>query len=273
MEFSKREPSRWIFSRELKDSSQIEESGQDERLRPYIITPLGTKVKRIMVCGLITSATSEEASTKIVISDPVGSFYVSASSAGFNELVRTEMQQFKTGDLALIMGRVTHFKTEDGAFLFTVNPERIWTATDHIKKFWNARALRIASRRLLAIREVQKSPNATVSNISKLGYAREEAEFAINAVSKYPDYDFEKLLEAVSTSVSKDQSGELVEAKKVVLEIIRKRSDDSKGVTYEEIVKGANELGIEKKTVDDSLNGLGNDGDIFEVSLKRFKIV
>ena len=273
MEYSKREPSRWIFSRELKDSNQLEGSNNDERFRPYIVTPLGTMVKRIMVCGVVASSNSEETSSKIVLSDPVGSFYISASSAGFNELVRGEMKEFSAGDIALVMGRVTHFKTDEGAFMFTVNPERIWPATDLIKKFWNSRSLRIASRRLLAIREAQKVPNPTPATLSRLGYAREEAEFAIKAVTRYPEYDFGKLLETISTSVSKDQSGEIAEAKKVIMEIIKKHEGDPRGVSYEEIASEASSFGIEKKTVDDSLNSLGNDGDIYEVSLKRFKAI
>lgn len=273
MEFSKREPSRWIFSRELKDSTETEGSNDDERVRPYIITPLGTRVKRIFLSGTVTTSTVEENSSKLVIADPVGSFYVSASSAGFNELVRDEMSRFNTGDKVAVMGKVSAFRAETGNFMFTINPERIWPASETLRKFWNARTLSIASRRVLAIKEVQKLEKPNEVMINRLGYSLEEARFAILAVSRYKDYDYSRFIESVTTSVRKDQSDDITQAKKSILEIIDSHSDDPKGVSYETILNDATAQGMDKKTVDDSLNALGNDGDVYEVSLKRFKRV
>ncbi|MCL4315120.1 MAG: hypothetical protein M1454_05295 [Candidatus Thermoplasmatota archaeon] len=273
MEFSKREPSRWIFSRELRDSTQTEGSETDERMRPYIVTPLGTRLKRIFFCGTITTSSIEENSSRLVIADPVGSFYVSASSAGFNEPVRDEMSKFNTGDRIAVMGKVSIFKAETGNFLFTINPERIWSADDALRNFWNARTLIIARRRVLAIKEAQKLEKPSEMMLIRLGYSPEEAHFALLAVNRYKDYDYSRFIESATTSVRKDQSDEINRAKKSILEIIDRHSDDQKGVSYETILGDAAAEGIDKKIIDDSLNALGNDGEVYEVSLKRFKRV
>ncbi|MCL4311822.1 MAG: hypothetical protein M1462_05280, partial [Candidatus Thermoplasmatota archaeon] len=74
MEYTKRENSYWIFSRELKDSNKLE----GEEKRPYVITPLGTRLKRILITGVITYKSSDDRMVKMTIADYIGSFYLTA---------------------------------------------------------------------------------------------------------------------------------------------------------------------------------------------------
>ena len=63
------------------------------------------------------------------------------------------------------------------------------------------------------------------------------------------------------------------ELKDIILAAIRKNDNDGKGCRYEDILSATLRDGIERVQVDEILNTLGSEGEIYEVSLKRFKAI
>ena len=55
MNEKKREPARWIIARELRECSETVMVGEGESQKEHFITPLGTRGRRILFCGKITS--------------------------------------------------------------------------------------------------------------------------------------------------------------------------------------------------------------------------
>ena len=68
----KRESSKWVFSKELKDTTFVEEMPENERGKPFVVTPLGTRIKRILIAGIVTAKNSEENLTKLTVADNLG---------------------------------------------------------------------------------------------------------------------------------------------------------------------------------------------------------
>ncbi len=276
----KRERSYWIFSRELKDSNVLE----GEEKRPYIITPLGTKIKRILIAGKITYKNDDEKLIKLTVADYIGSFYITAFKTGFSSEMAEVANKFGVNDTVAIMGKISSFKTDDGIFYFSINPEMINKISEKERFFWGIRTLYISRRKLYAIREAKKDENASMEMLSKLGYTDEEAEDAIRSVDKYHDYDFESYNNAISSinyespvpiagneNVQKNEQSKLIpDLEGFVLDYI-KNNDDGPGCKYDDIIIAASNKGVDQNKLDELLNILGSNGDIYEVSLKRYK--
>lgn len=268
----KREVAKWAFSKELKDTTFIEEPGEDERGRPYIITPLGTRIKRIMFAGTVTSRNVEENMTKITVADPLGSFFLSVFPSEYSPEVKDTADSLENNNLVTVLGRVSPFKTEEGVFYHTVNPESIFIVKESTVNYWNWRTLISSKKKFYAIREARKIESVEVQNLIDLGYYQEEAESAVNSVKHYPEYDIQGFMESLSaiskTTVASDKSNDL---KVLILDIIGKHDEDGKGCKYEEIVEAGKAQNMEQHEIDEALNLLGSDGEIYEVSLKRYR--
>jgi len=278
IERQKREKANWIFSRELKDSNVLE--GEDKR--PYVITPLGTRVKRVLITGRITFKNSDEKMVKITLADYIGSFYITAFKSGFNSDMAEEVDKYNVNDTVVIMGKVSAFKTEDNVFYLSINPEMIKPISEIERYFWGERSFYIARRKIYAIREINKDEEANEETLIKLGYTREEAEDAVRSKNYYKDYDFNSYLSAISAINYEMPSNEAVKTETggqeklipdvegFILDYI-KNNDDGPGCRYDDIIIAAKNEGITQEQVDETLNLLGSNGDIYEVSLKRYK--
>ncbi len=296
MAYTKRENAHWLFSRELKDSTKLE----GEEKRPYVITPLGTKVKRILFTGVITYKTSDDRMVKMTVADYIGSFYLTSFKTGFSSEMAEEMDKFNVNDIVIVMGKVSSFKTDDGIFYFSINPELIKTIGEIERYFWGVRASYVAKRKLLAITEAMKDDIVSIETLIKLGHSQDEAEDAIRARENYHDYDFTSYMNAISSinfdspvMVENRQSPDIenpesfesqgnssepqnagasqtLNIEEFVLSYI-KNNDSGPGCKYDDIIISSSNAGISREKVDEILNSLGSRGEIYEVSLKRYK--
>lgn len=269
----KREPAKWIFAKELKDCTIIEEKDPEEKGKPYVITPLGTRAKRVLLTGTVTSKNSEENLTKVAIADATGTFYVNAFANDFNIEQKNALDGLETETQVTIMGRINPFRTDDGVYYFNINPEMVSSSDTVASDFWNLRAAYVAKRKLYAIREAMKSDTANLESLTKLGYSQDEATDALRAKESYREYDFQafqEVVQGVMDSLIKP-APQSTETKTFVLSYIRENDTDGKGCRYDDIVIAASNRSVEQTEVDEILNELGSEGEIYEVSLKRYK--
>lgn len=293
MAYTKRENSYWMFSRELKDSTKLE----GEEKRPYIITPLGTKVKRILIAGIITYKNSDERMVKMTLADYVGSFYLTSFKTGFSSEMAEEMDRYNVNDVVIVMGKVSSFKTDDGIFYFSINPELIKPIGEIERYFWGERTSYVTKRKLMAITEAMKDDEISVETLAKLGFSQDEAEDAIRARENYHDYDFASYTNVISSinfespatvdtapipdNVSQESlpgdeplengsTPRTINVEEFVLDYI-KNNDSGPGCKYDDIIISCTNAGISRESVDEILNSLGSRGEIYEVSLKRYK--
>ena len=269
----KREFAYWIFARELRDSTVTQENQEEERSKPYIITPLGSRVRRVLFCGTVTQKNSEENMTKVTVTDGTGNFYITAFANDFGIQGKIMLDELEINDSVTVMGRVSTFKNEDKIY-FSINPEIAVKADEISLRFWNLRARHSARRKIYAIRVASGEREMKKEDIMQKGYSPEEAECAIRSVQNYPDYnsqDFEVSITSGSGQPVQKPDGK--NNRDFVLGYIKSNDSDGKGCRYEDIIAAARNSSISQGDVDDLLNDLGSDGEIFEVSLKRYKVI
>lgn len=268
----KREPAKWIFSKELKDTTIIEEKPDAEPGKPYIVTPLGTRVKRVLIAGTVTQKNSEDNLSKVTVTDGAGSFYISAFANEFNVEQKQDIDALEINDVVVIMGKINPFKTSDDVFYFNINPELVSKIDKEARDLWILRSSYLARRKLYAIRELMKSEGGDKENLTKLGYTDEEADCAIRAKESYSDYDFQKYEEIVTSVIGTlNLSETATKSKDMILDYIKNNDTDGKGCRYEDILIAASNASIDQTSVDEILNTLGSEGEIYEVSLKKYK--
>lgn len=269
----KREFAYWIYARELRDSTVMEENQEEERAKPYVITPLGSRVRRVLVTGKVTQKNPDENMTKMTISDPSGNFYLTAFSNDFGSQGKIMLDELELNDTVMVMGRVNSFQNE-GKIYFNINPELATRIDDTALKYWNLKASHSARRKIFAIRAVEKLENPDKEDIMKMGYSAEEADSALRSVKNYPAYnpgDIEAVANGGTSMTA--QPAQDTGKRDFVLDYIRNNDEDGKGCRYEDILAAANNASIQQSDVDELLNTLGSDGEIFEVSLKRYKSI
>ena len=266
----KRDQDYWIFSAELRDSKVINDSSD----KPMILTPLGIAVKRILCTGNVTSKQGDDRMTRITIADPVGNFYVVGFSNGFNPEEKSMLDGLNVDDRVMVIGKISTYRNSGGNYLFSIRPELVSKIDEEASRFWILKAYYFAKRRYFAIREAQKSEDSSIEALKESGYTAVEAESALNAIKNFRDYDYQKLFEVIEPAMTSfGSSGQLPEIRSFMLDYIKNNDLDGKGCRYEDIVVAAKNQGIDQSTVDEILNSLGSMGEIFEVSLKRYKFV
>ncbi len=269
----KREFAYWVYAREIRDSTVLEENHEEERAKPYVITPLGSKIRRVLITGRVTQKNSEENMTRMTLADSTGNFYLTAFSNDFGNQGKIMLDSLEPNDTVMVMGRLTSFQNE-GKIYFNINPEIAVKIEETALKYWNLRASHIARRKVYAIRAALKSESPTSEELIKMGYTEEESECAVRAAKNYPDYNTSDIEAVASGSQSASAAPEGDSAhRELILDYVRNNDEDGRGCRYEDILAAATNAQISQGEVDELLNTLGSDGEIFEVSLKRYKAI
>ncbi len=270
----KREYSRWIVSKELKDTTFVEELPENERGKPYIITPLGSRIKRILFAGVVSYKNVEDNLTKITVADSAGSFYTSTFRNEYQPDLKDKADSIEVGSSILVMGRISTFKTDDGVLYININPEMFGSASPECLAYWSSRTALAARRKILAAREAKKLETPDRNALMAMGYSEDEADCAIRHLEHYKSYDLNGFMDVITSLPKGMESNVAVSASKdLVLEFIRSHADPEKGTRYEDIIAHMKDKNVDPADVDEMLNVLGSDGEIYEVSLKRYKAI
>lgn len=270
----KREFSRWIISKELKDTTVVEDLPENEKGKPYVITPLGSRVKRILIAGVVTSKNVEDNLTKMTLADGAGSFYISTFRNDYQPGIKEQADSVEVGSSLVVMGRISTFKTDDGVLYLNINPEMISAASQAGIAYWTSRTALVAKRKILAAKEANKLEKPDKGALVLMGYSEEEAECALRQLNYYKTYDLNAFLDVITSVPKAPEVGTAASpSRDQVLDYIRSNADPQKGAQYEDIVAHMKEKNVDQSDVDELLNVLGSDGEIYEVSLKRYKAV
>lgn len=205
----------------------------------------------------------------LLILEPRGviTYGLALSSSGFSSMT------VESNDTVLVMGRVNSYQNE-GKIYFNINPELAVKIDDISLRFWNLRTSHATRRKIYAIKAASKLESPTGDDLMKKGYTDSEAECALRAIKNYPDYntnDIEAIASGGSSSMAQPPKDSA--HRDFLLEYVKNNDEDGKGCRYEDILAAAKNASITQADVDEVLNTLGSEGEIFEVSLKRYKVI
>jgi hypothetical protein len=266
-----------------------------ERSPSYVVTPLGAKINRLFVVGVLTDvenvATDESPMWRARLQDPTGTYHVYAGQ--YQPEASAALAKLKPPAFVAVTGKSRLFTPDSGGTYTSVRPETVKVVDEALRDYWILDACRSLKKRLEAVREAYKMDPVTREQLSALGVKPPIAEGILAAVEHYGKVDLSRysamLAEAVryllpefqpgrpeETEGGKEPAAKEADAKQEALEqavlgIIGELDVDGKGASWDGILSRATKAGLDKDGLEEVINSLLDKGLVYEPILGRMK--
>jgi RPA family protein len=197
----KRESAWRIFAGEYNDST-VEIKGEGEMTPSYIITPLGAKVNRIFVIGVLTDVENVSEGGDLVrahISDPTGVFTL--YSGQYQKDVTDILSNIEVPAFVAVIGKVRTYSPEEGTLFVSIRPERVMEVNAEVRDKWILETCKNTKDRIEAVFEAMKMEESNPYELRKLGYSKELSEGITEALKNYHDIDLNKYVTLIQESL------------------------------------------------------------------------
>ena len=296
-----------LFAQEYRDASLTEE-GSGEYDPSFVITKIGAKINRVLVCGVIDRMERREGDSGPNYSghvrDPTGSYLFSVASfqpelhPDFEEL----MARFESGDrfLLALVGKARWFETEDGGMFTSLRAEEFTVIDRECYTNWLVETAEATLRRIDA-HSASLEADLTPAALEAAGVPRDLVDGLILARGHYGDFDPEGyrvgVLQALSMATgrtslmeppqptattleetvsqapeSSEPAAEPGDAIELILETVRSR-DTGEGVEYNDLVTALVHGGHSRESAEDAIDQARDQGEVMEPRFGFFQLV
>src|SRR3989449_8716784 len=138
-----------LFASEYNDAN-LEMDGGGDRAPSYIVPPLGAKVNRVFVVGVITDVENVGSDIQPMwrarVSDPTGTFHIYAGQ--YQPEAAATLSKLKPPVFGAIVGKSRIYSPEAGTVFTSIRPERIKSVDEAVRDYWILEACRSLRKRL-----------------------------------------------------------------------------------------------------------------------------
>jgi len=198
----KRETAWRVFAGEYNDST-VEIKGEGEKVPSYIVTPLGAKINRLFIIGVLTDVENISESGELLrahVSDPTGVFTL--YSGQYQQDVTKTLSDIDVPAFVAIVGKARTYTPEEGVFYVSIRPENIVEVSAEARDQWILETCTSTKNRIEAILEAMKMNQSNAYDLRKLGYSRELSEGIVAALKNYGNkIDVDKYLTLIQESL------------------------------------------------------------------------
>ena len=296
-----------LFAQEYRDASLTEE-GSGEYDPSFVITKIGAKINRALVCGVIDRMERREGDSGPNYSghvrDPTGSYLFSVASfqpelhPDFEEL----LARFESGDrfILALVGKARWFETEDGGMFTSLRAEEFTVIDRECYTNWLVETAEATLRRIDA-HSTSLEADPTPAALEAAGVPRDLVDGLILARGHYGDFDPEGyrvgVLQALSMATgrtslmeppqptattleetapqapkSSEPAAEPGDAIELILETVRSR-DTGEGVEYNDLVTALVHGGHSRESAEDAIDQARDQGEVMEPRFGFFQLV
>ena len=299
-----------IFAQEYQEASLLEE-GSGEYDPSFVITKLGAKINRALVCGVIDRMERREGDSgpnySGHIRDPTGSYLFTVASfqpemhPDFEEL----MARFESGDrfLLALVGKARWFETDDGGVFTSLRAEEFTVIDRECYTSWLVETAEATLRRIDA-HSASLESDLTLAALEAAGVPSDLVDGLILARGHYGEFDPENyrlgVLQALSMATGRtavmEESEPAVppptldeavshtqepqpspsdppgDALPLILDTIRSQ-DAGEGVEYGNVVHALVQSGHSRESAEDAIDDARDQGEVMEPRFGYFQIV
>ena len=303
----KREPAWRVFAAEYNDAT-IELKATGEKAPSYIVTPLGGKINRVYITGVLTdveNVTEGGDYLRAHVSDPTGVFTL--YSGQYQPEATSHLQRIEVPAFVAVVGKIRTYEPEPGTLYLSVRPEMVHEVTAEARDRWIIETCQQTKQRIQAITEAMKMVQPNVYDLHKVGYSKGLAEGVVTALKRYGSLDTTKYItlireslqyiaptkegfeeaKAQETAEAKEQQKpagkktkqkapsaakkeEPKDAETLVLTIVKSLQNEE-GAPWDAIVDECKKQGLSETAVEEALTALMDKGFIFEPVLGTIK--
>jgi len=276
----KRETSMRLLSLEF-NSSTTHMRGEAEKAPSYLLTPLGSLVNRVYVCGVLTEVEELESGYRARISDPTGIF--SLYSGQFQPEATQFLSQASTPGYVALVGKCNIYEPEGGAIYASLRPERIRSVQRKDRDLWIVRSCELMAARIDVIKHcggMERNEDAVRSALLGMGYPQRISEGAAMAYCRYEQIDLDRfcegLREALNYLLREEEPGIVSSMEETLDEEILKIVENLEtggdgGALWEDILGKALERGMDEDAVERAIDQLMDSGRVYEPALGLFR--
>jgi hypothetical protein len=306
----RREPAWRIFAAEYNDAT-LEIKGVGEKTPSYVITPLGSKVNRVFVTGVLTDVENVSEGGEYLrahVSDPTGVFTV--YSGQYQQEATDTLMGIEVPAFVALIGKVRTYVPEEGTLYVSLRPELVRMVSADARDRWIIETCLQTKQRISAMVEAMKMTQPNAYDLRNLGYSRELSEGIVAALKRYGTVDVSKYATLIRESlqyivpatetfeeVQQQEKLEMKEKKKEPKKAEKKTKkkqeeepvgEDTKdpetlvldtikelegdeGTAWDSIVENCKKQGLDENTIEEALSSLMDKGFIFEPVLGTIK--
>ena len=166
-----------VFAGEYNDATKEMSDGGD-RSPSYLVTPLGAKVNRLFVVGVLTDvenvATDEAPMWRARLQDPTGTYHIYAGQ--YQPEASAALAKLKPPAFVAVTGKSRLFTPESGGTYTSIRPETVKVVDEGLRDYWILEASRSLKKRLEALREAYKMDPPKKEELAALGIKPAVAE-------------------------------------------------------------------------------------------------
>jgi len=198
----KREAAWRVFASEYNDST-VEIKGEGEMAPSYIVTPLGAKINRLFIIGVLTDVENMSESGDLLrahVSDPTGVFTL--YSGQYQQNATDALSSIEVPAFVAVVGKSKTYRPEDGEELYvSIRPERIMEVNADIRNQWILETCTSTKDRIEAVVEATKMNQPNADDLKKLGYSIDLSEGIVSALKNYKNIDVNKYITLIQESL------------------------------------------------------------------------
>jgi len=197
----KRQTAWRIFAGEFNDSN-VEIKGEGEMTPSFVITPLGAKVNRLFIIGVLTDVeniSQEGGMVRAHISDPTGVFTL--YSGQYQKEVTDAISNIDIPTFVAVIGKARTYSPEEGTLFVSIRPEKIMEVSADIRDKWIFETCKNTKDRIEAVMEAMKMDESNVYELKKLGYSKELSEGIVEALKNYGSIDLNRYVTLIKESL------------------------------------------------------------------------
>jgi len=302
----KRQAAWRIFASEYNDST-VELKGEGEMIPSFVITPLGAKINRLFVVGVLTDVENVSESGEFVrahISDPTGVFTL--YSGQYQQDITDDLSNIEVPAFVAVVGKTRTYVPEEGGDLYaSIRPERVIEVSANIRDQWILETCKNTKNRIEAFVEAKKMSDPNVQDLRKLGYNIDLSDGIITALKSYKNVDLNKYISLIKESleyltpnresltdvgkkdkkldgrkesklekkeveIKTDENDNFEEIENTVFKII-KETEGEEGAPWDSVTEKCGKSGLEKDSIEEALSSLMDKGLIYEPVLGTIK--
>lgn len=265
-----------VFAGEYSDANHFLKT-EGEKSPSYVITPLGAKINRLYIVGVLTdveNVAQEGEMWRARVSDPTGIYTVYAGR--YQPEAANVLSESDVPSYVAVVGKARVYEPEEGVVYTSVRAEMVKEVDVDARDHWIVETAKHTKRRIDAMQEAMKMSPPSVYKLKEIGYPSSLAEGIMEAISFYKDIDIEHYIFLIREALSYLASGkkefmkEIGEAEEKILGIVRE-CEGEKGALWDDIVARGQKEGLERDLVEEALASLMDKGLIYEPVLGRLK--
>jgi uncharacterized protein len=297
-----REVAHRVFAKELT-AATVELRGEDERAPNFVLSPLGAKMNRVFLVGVLVEAEDMGQDGREMwrgrISDPTG--VVTIYAGEFQPEAMQVLSRLETPCFVAVSGKVRTYEPEPGQLFISVRPETITKVDEATRDQSIIAAAEHTHARLRAMEAVRSGEASSPEDLLNHGIPGVIAEGAFLAKEKYAETDlaaYRGMLldtlalvqegraipvhEAVGGSdnvattsgspatTTTDEDEELMKLVISIVEDLLKENED--GAPWDDILEAAQKQNHTEDAVEEAINMLIDRGVLYEPILSKLKI-